>query len=96
MLVSSPDGTLRAGTPIDASTVYFDGTPLDGVASLRTVLLAKPEVLVGTMAEKLLTYALGRGLEPSAPRHPFDRARNCSFSANPPEARERTAGRSLD
>ena len=39
--------------------------PLEGVASLRTVLLAKPEVVVGTMAEKLLTYALGRGLEPS-------------------------------
>jgi hypothetical protein len=57
--------TEEAGQPIDASTIYFDGTPLDGVASLRAVLLSRPDVLAGTMAEKLLTYALGRGLEPS-------------------------------
>ena len=30
---------------------------------LRQALLQRPEVLVGTMSEKLMTYALGRGLE---------------------------------
>ena len=35
----------------------------DGVAGLRQALLARPEVFVGTMTEKLLTYALGRGLD---------------------------------
>jgi hypothetical protein len=33
------------------------------VAGLRQVLLAKSDLFVGTMAEKMLTYALGRGLE---------------------------------
>jgi hypothetical protein len=31
--------------------------------TLRQALLARPEVFVGTMTEKLLTYALGRGLD---------------------------------
>ena len=34
-----------------------------GPAALRQSLLAQPDVFVGTMAEKMLTYALGRGLE---------------------------------
>ena len=55
--------TQEAGAPIDASGQLGDGTKLDGVASLRAALLRRPEVLVGTIAEKLLTYALGRGLE---------------------------------
>ena len=36
---------------------------IDGVAALRDALVKRPEVLVGTMTEKLLTYALGRTLE---------------------------------
>ena len=36
-------------------------------STLRQALLKRPEVFVGTLTEKLLTYALGRGLEP--PRH---------------------------
>jgi hypothetical protein len=55
----------EAGRPIDASGELGDGTKVDGVVALRKVLLARPEVFVGTMTEKLLTYALGRGLEHS-------------------------------
>jgi hypothetical protein len=55
--------THEAGAPIDASGQLGDGTRVDGVASLRAGLLKRPEVVVGTVAEKLLTYALGRGLE---------------------------------
>ena len=40
-----------------------DGVPFDGVVGLRTALLAKADVFVATLTEKLLVYALGRGLE---------------------------------
>jgi hypothetical protein len=51
--------------PIDAAGVLADGTPVDGPQELRAALTAKPEVFAGAVAEKLLIYALGRGLEPS-------------------------------
>ena len=54
--------TRDAGAPIDASGQLTDGTPVDGVVTLRQGLLKRPEVFVGTITEKLLTYALGRGL----------------------------------
>jgi cytochrome c5 len=50
------------GTPIDASGRLWDGTRIDGVVSLRDALLERPELLVITITEKLLTYALGRSL----------------------------------
>ena len=49
--------------PIDASGVLPDGTAFDDVAELKSALLARPDRFVGTLSEKLLTYALGRGLE---------------------------------
>jgi hypothetical protein len=52
-----------AGTPIDASGELADGTKVDGVVTLRKALFSRPEIFVGTMTEKLLTYALGRGLD---------------------------------
>ena len=52
-----------ANTPIDASGELPDGTRFDGAAGLRAALVRKPERFVGTLTEKLLTYALGRGLE---------------------------------
>jgi hypothetical protein len=52
-----------AGTPISASTQLADGTKIDGPVALRQALLRQPEAFVRTMTEKLLTYALGRGLE---------------------------------
>ena len=56
--------TLDAGVPIDSSAVLADGTTrFDGPAGLRRVLLDRSEQFVETVAEKLLTYALGRGIE---------------------------------
>jgi mono/diheme cytochrome c family protein len=55
--------TAEGNTPIDASGVLPDGTKFDGPAGLRKVLLSHPEEFVTTVTEKLLTYALGRGLE---------------------------------
>jgi mono/diheme cytochrome c family protein len=50
------------GTPIDASGQLMDGTPVDGVVTLRKALLKDPEIFVGALTEKLLTYAMGRGV----------------------------------
>jgi hypothetical protein len=55
--------TKEPGGPIDASGQLADGTPIDGVVTLRNAILDRPELVVGTMTEKLLTYALGRGVE---------------------------------
>jgi hypothetical protein len=53
----------EALVPIDASGVLPDGTRFDGPAGLRDVLLRHPDRFVRTLTEKLMTYALGRGLE---------------------------------
>jgi mono/diheme cytochrome c family protein len=55
--------TTDAGSAIDSSGVLPDGTRFQGPAELRKVLLSKREQFVNTIAEKLLTYALGRKLE---------------------------------
>jgi len=52
-----------AGEPIDASGQFVDGSTVDGVVTLRHVLLKRPDVFVRTMTQKMLTYALGRGVE---------------------------------
>ena len=53
-----------AGVTIDASAVLADGTTqFEGPAGLREVLAGRSEQFVETVTEKLLTYALGRGLE---------------------------------
>ena len=48
---------------LDTSGVLPDGTAFDGVAELRAALVRKPERFASTVTEKLLTYALGRGLD---------------------------------
>ncbi len=55
--------TTDAGMPINASGVLLDGTKVDGPAALRRALVAQKEQFVRTVAGKLLTYAIGRGLE---------------------------------
>ena len=55
----------EAWTPIDASGTMLDGTAFDGVDGLREALLRRSDVFVTTLTEKLLTYALGRGLTPA-------------------------------
>jgi hypothetical protein len=52
------DGTIA----IDATGRLIDGTPLDGPDSLRRALLARSDVFVTVLAEKLLTYASGRAI----------------------------------
>ena len=53
----------EAGVQIDASGGLPDGSRFEDVAGLEKALLARPEIFVGTLTEKLLTYALGRGVE---------------------------------
>jgi len=57
------DATAPGTGPIDSSGVLPDGTKFDGPAGLREVLISKREMFVETVTERLLTYALGRGVE---------------------------------
>ena len=57
----------ESGARLDTRDVLADGTPVDGVDGLRAALAARPDVFVHTFVEKLMTYALGRGL--TAGRH---------------------------
>ncbi|MEO1997658.1 MAG: DUF1588 domain-containing protein, partial [Planctomycetaceae bacterium] len=52
-----------AGRPIDLSGALFGGEEFSGVAGLEQTLLKHPDMFVATLAEKMLTFALGRGLE---------------------------------
>jgi len=51
------------GTRIDPSGTLYNGTQVDGPVALRKMLADHPDVFVGVMTEKLLTYALGRGVQ---------------------------------
>jgi mono/diheme cytochrome c family protein len=55
--------TSEAGVAIDASGNLPDGVIFSGTDGLKQAVLHRPELFVGTTTEKLLTYALGRGLE---------------------------------
>jgi hypothetical protein len=56
--------TTSDGAPIDASGSLPDGSRFQGVVGLRTLLLSHREDFVRTFTEKLLAYAVGRGIEP--------------------------------
>ncbi len=51
------------GQPLDTAGIMPDGSPVHDVATLEDSILKRPKVFVGTMTEKLLTFALGRGVE---------------------------------
>ena len=56
--------TRDAGAPIDPSGILPDGTPFVGPAELQRVLIeTKSAEFIATATERLLTYALGRGVE---------------------------------
>ena len=64
----------QRAAPSMRRVVFIDGTRLDGVVSLRQALLDRPNIFVGTMTEKLLTYATGARV---GDRRYARRAANC-------------------
>jgi hypothetical protein len=58
------DGLGRWRPNIDSSGILPDGTKVDGPVGLRNILLSKKDQFVMTVTERLLTYALARGVEP--------------------------------
>ena len=55
--------TEDAGAPIDPTGVTSDGIPLDGIHSLRELAVSNGDLFAKVVTEKLLTYAVGRGME---------------------------------
>ena len=55
--------THEGALPVDADGATPDGTVFTGVEGLRRALMGRPEVFVTALTEKLLIYALGRGME---------------------------------
>ena len=55
--------TVEEGKPIDSTGGLPDGSEFDGVSGLEQALLDRPEFFVTTLSEKLMTFALGRGVE---------------------------------
>jgi hypothetical protein len=52
------------GSPLDVSGVLADGTKVDSPRALREAILSRPDAFVTVVTERMLVYALGRGLEP--------------------------------
>jgi hypothetical protein len=55
--------TVEEGQPVDTAGGLPDGSKFTGVAGLEQGLRSRPELFVSTLTEKLLTFALGRGIE---------------------------------
>jgi hypothetical protein len=53
------------GTAIDSGGILADGSKVDGPIALRNAILARPDAFATVLTERLMTYALGRGVEPS-------------------------------
>jgi mono/diheme cytochrome c family protein len=53
------------GAPLDVAGKLADGTEVNGPAALREAIVGRPDAFVTVVTEKMLTYALGRGLEPA-------------------------------
>jgi mono/diheme cytochrome c family protein len=53
------------GSPLDVAGTLADGKPINGPKELREAILSRPDAFVTIVTGKMLTYALGRGLEPS-------------------------------
>jgi len=64
LALESFDGLGRWRPGVDSSGTLPDGTKVDGPVGLRNILLSKKEQFVATLTERLLTYGLGRGVEP--------------------------------
>jgi cytochrome c551/c552 len=55
--------TLDGEAPVDASGGLPDGSEFEGIEGIEDAILARPEIFAGVVAEKLMTYGLGRGVE---------------------------------
>ena len=55
--------TTEERLPVDASGGFPDGSKFEGVGGLEQALLARPDLFAATLTEKLLTFALGRGVD---------------------------------
>jgi hypothetical protein len=55
--------TVSDGAPIDTAAALPDGTQFRGVAGLRTLLVSHRDDFVRTFTEKLMAYAMGRGVD---------------------------------
>jgi hypothetical protein len=53
------------GAKIDANGVLADGSKLNGPVELRNAILSRPEAFASIVTERMMVYALGRGLEPA-------------------------------
>jgi hypothetical protein len=53
------------GATIDANGVLADGTKVNGPVELRQAILSRPEAFATAITQRMMIYALGRGLEPS-------------------------------
>ena len=53
------------GAPLDVAGTLVDGTQVSGPVALREAIAGRPNAFTTVVAEKMLTYALGRGLEPA-------------------------------
>ncbi|HJT86461.1 MAG TPA: DUF1592 domain-containing protein, partial [Bryobacteraceae bacterium] len=53
------------GAPLDVAGTLADGSQVNGPAALRQAILSRPDAFVTVVTTKMLTYALGRGLEPA-------------------------------
>ena len=53
------------GAPLDVAGMLADGSQVNGPAALREAILSRPDAFVTVVTERMLTYALGRGLEPT-------------------------------
>ena len=51
--------------PLDVAGTLADGSAVNGPVALRNAILSRPDAFVTVVTEKILTYALGRGLEPA-------------------------------
>jgi hypothetical protein len=69
--------TTDEGAKIDPAGVMFNGSKIDGPVALRQILMAKPEIFASVFTEKLMIYALGRGVQY------YDMPRCAPLSATP-------------
>lgn len=56
--------TMDAGQPIDAGAVLPDGTEFSGISGLQAILMDRKDEFARAFTERLMTYALARGIGP--------------------------------